>query len=94
MRVVENKRAAVISLHQAGQRPTDICIALQKLKVNPIFIYRTSKRYTETHSINDRSRPGRQRSARTKKIGANLKARIKRNPARSQRKLAKEMKVS
>lgn len=54
------------------------------------FVYSTIRRLRETGSLEDRLRSGRPRTVRTKKRIRRIRAKIRRNPGRSQRKLAAE----
>lgn len=87
-------RAAILHHHVRGLRPCEIFKALKNLNVKRRTIYDVVKRYTETGSTNDKKRSGRPRSARTPAMVKALKARIRRNPRRTQKKLALQMKVS
>ena len=58
------------------------------------FINRTIQRLRETGSVGDRQRSGRPRTVRTKERVKRVREKIRRNPERSQRKLAVEEKVS
>ena len=91
---MENKRGAIIELYRAGKTPPEISKLLQNSDVNRMLIQRTIKRYNETKSIEDRKRCGRPRSVTTPAMVKKVKLRITRNPNRSMRKMAKEMKVS
>lgn len=88
------ERAGIIQLHLSGKRQCEIFKLLQKSKVSRQTISYTIKRYIETGSIQDRKRSGRPRSVRTPRMVKALKERIRRNPRRSQKKLAIQMKVS
>ncbi|KAI6648714.1 hypothetical protein LOD99_7940 [Oopsacas minuta] len=58
------------------------------------LIYRTIKRYKDTGSTSDRQRSGRQTSATTTQKRKVIRSRIQRNPQRSMRKMALELKIS
>ena len=64
------------------------------LYLNWIFELFSRSRFTDTGSIQDRPRPGRKRTVRTSTLRKNVKLRIQRNPARSMRKLAKEVNIA
>jgi len=83
MKDIEQRRWAVIELYENGERLANIFHGLRYLNVTRDIVSRAIKRYVETVSTKDMKRCGRSRSARMKKILCNLKARIKRNPARS-----------
>ena len=59
-----------------------------------MFVSRTISRFTDAGRIQDRPRPGRKRTVRNSTLGKNVRLRIHRNPARSKRKLAKEINVA
>ena len=65
---------------------------LDHLKLNRRFVYRVAKQYRETKSIAVKPRTGRKRIVRTKKLIKVIRERIRRNPAQSVRKLAREFK--
>lgn len=94
MDALKQKRAAVIELYRNGQRPGNIFRQLQTSGYKRDFVYRTLRRYHETGGVSDRKHTGRPRSVRTAKLVKNVKARIRRNPRRSGRKLAGEMGTS
>lgn len=87
-------RVAVIALHRVGKEPSEIFNTLKKLKISRMFVYRTIKRYNDTKSVSDRPRPGRPRSARTPKLINAVRQRIRRNPVRKQKVMAREMNVA
>ncbi|KAI6650052.1 hypothetical protein LOD99_10524 [Oopsacas minuta] len=58
------------------------------------LIYRTIKRYKDTGSTSDRQRSGRPTSATTTQKRKVIRSRIQRNPQRSMRKMALELKIS
>lgn len=93
MKRSEGDRATVMNLHEQGFSPSKI----QKMcgmKFSLSFVYKTIKRYNETNSLKDRARIGRPRSKSTARAIALVKGRIRRNPRRSVRKLAKDLQMS
>lgn len=88
------KRQAVINLHNDGKTRMEIVRALKALKVTPKFVTRTIKRFLETGSLQDRVRSGRPRSVRTSAMVKAVRERVRRNPQRSQRKLAGQLGIS
>ena len=84
------KRSAVIELYKTGHSNPEI---VKSLKSNNMFVSRTISRFTDTGSIQDRPRPGRKRTVRTSTLRKNVQLRIRRNPARSMRKTAKEINI-
>jgi len=91
---MKTQRATIIELYCAGKTPPQIFKLLSSQGINRMLIQRTIKRYTETGSINDRKRCGRPRSATAPVMVKKVALRIKRNPMRSMRKMAREMSVS
>ena len=85
------KRSLILKLHFEGKPTKEI---MQTASATKWCVYRKIKRYKETGTIVDKPRSGRPRTAQTanmKKIGLE---RVRRNPARSIRKMAKELKVN
>lgn len=91
---VELKRKFIIELHEKGLRPPEIYKSGKNLKINRMFIKRTIDRYLETSSIKDRQRSGRPRTSRTPKLIKNVREKIRRNPRRSMRQMAREAQTS
>ena len=88
---MNEKRSIVKFYHEQNYRPAQILELLKNTGINRKFIYRTIKRLNETGSIDDRKRSGRRRSVRTPRRIKAVKERMRRNPRRSQRKLASQM---
>jgi len=88
------KRKFIIEHHEKGMLPPEIFKLGKKLKINRMMIKRTIDRYRETKSIEDRPRSGRPRTARTRKLLKNVREKIRRNPRRSMRKMAKDAQTS
>ena len=61
------KRKFVIEHHKKRKTRSEILKMGKHLHLNAMFIKRTLDRYEETKSVDDRPRPGRPRSQRTKK---------------------------
>lgn len=91
---MENQRSAVVELHRAGKSVAEILAALKYPKLRRNFVWRTIKRFTETGDVKDRARSGRPRTATTQQVKKKIASRIARNPQRSMRKMAAELKVS
>ena len=91
---VELKRKFIIEQHVKGLQPSEIFKLGKNLKINRMLIKRTIDRYQETSSVEDRPRSGRPRTSRTPKLIKNVREKIRRNPRRSMRKLAKEAQTS
>ena len=83
-----SKRSAVNAHYNNGHSNSYI---VKSLKSNKMFVSRTIARFNETRSIRDRPRTGGKRTVRTPTLRKNVKPRIRRNPVRSIRKLAREM---
>lgn len=88
------KRMFVIEQHLMRRTRSEILKMGKHLNMNAMFIKRTLDRYAETRDVQDRPRTGRPRSQRTKKLIKAVREKIRRNPRRSIRKLAKEHHIS
>lgn len=86
-----SQREAIIQLHRAGKTNSEI---IKLLKVAKSTVYHVVNRFKELGTSEDRPRSGRPRTARTKKVVNAVRERMRRNPKRSIRKLAKDMNVS
>ncbi|XP_055643520.1 uncharacterized protein LOC129779828 [Toxorhynchites rutilus septentrionalis] len=91
---MDAKRELVISLFLKSFRPCDILKKLKQLGINERFIFRTIKRYKETGSWKILPKPGRKRTVRSPKAIKRVRERVRRNPAQSGRKMAKELGIS
>jgi transposase len=87
-------RRLIVRAFKRGERQADIFHRLKSDGVSRPFISLTIKRWRETGSIADRPRTGRPRTVRTPERIKAVKARIRRNPRRSSRRLASQMGVS
>ena len=85
------KREAIIELHRAGKKNSEI---VKLIKAPRSTVYHTVKRFNELGNAADRPRSGRPRTARTPKLVNAVKARVRRNPKRSMRRMARDMDVS
>lgn len=90
----EDRRSAVISLHEAGKSPTEIFRLLQNNGYNRNFIKRTIQRFLETNSTEDRHRSGRPKSVSTTANIKRVRSRLRRNPKQSLRKMAQTTKIN
>ena len=88
---MSDKRAAIIELYRAGKTNSEI---LKFLKAPRSTVYHTVRRCKELQSTEDRPRSGRPRSCRTPKMINAVRARIRRNPKRSMKAMARDMNVS
>lgn len=91
---IDELRAIVISLHKLGKTPGNIFREMAKFEVSRNFVYRTIKRYEDTGSTDKRYNGGCRKSATAEKNVSLLKYRIMKDPDRSARKLAADMKIS
>lgn len=86
----KDNRIAIIALFESGKSPADI---VKTLPVPRRTVYAAIKRYKELGTTDDRPRKGRPVTATTPENQNKLRHRIRRNPGKSMRKLAKEMKI-
>lgn len=91
---MDSSREQVKILHLQGLTNIQIRQKLSHLKLSRLFVYRTIKRYEETGTIVPKKKPGKKRTVRTPAVIKAVKERIRRNPARSGRKMAREMNMS
>ncbi|XP_055633256.1 uncharacterized protein LOC129773638 [Toxorhynchites rutilus septentrionalis] len=91
---MDAKRELVISLFLKSFRPCDILKKLKPLGINERFIFRTIKRYKETGSWKILPKPSRKRTVRSPEAIKRVRKRVRRNPAQSGRKMAKELGIS
>ena len=91
---MEFKCKSVLALYLAGKSQPAIVRELSHLKVNKMFVYRTINRFNSTGSIAKRYGGGPKKTATTPAMVWKVKARIERNPRRSGRQMAKELKIS
>jgi len=88
------KRQLVLNLYKGGLRQIDIFRQLQTENINLKFIQRTIKRYNERGTVDISKKTGRKKSVRTKNLIKCVREKIRRDPQRSGRKLAREHKIS
>ena len=86
-----SRREAIIGLHQMDKSKTAI---IKLLKASKSTVYHVINKFRKIGAANDRPRSGRLRSARTKKGVMAVREKVRRNPKRSIRKLAKDMRIS
>lgn len=94
MKPVDIKRAAVLHEIQQGKRPNEIFKVLKNSGIDRKFIWRIYKRCDETGSVEKRNGGGRPRTVRTPAFVKALREKIRRNPCRSQKKLALQLGTS
>ncbi|KAI6648091.1 hypothetical protein LOD99_11900 [Oopsacas minuta] len=91
---MERERSAIVELFTKGHPSREI-LKILKLPLNRRkFVYRTIRRYKDTGKVEDRARSGRPCSVTTPSLGKVIAQRIRRNPRRSIRKMALDLKVS
>lgn len=91
---MDAKRELIIDLHKKNIRNIDIFRKLCGIGVNKKLISRTIKRFKETGTFRTKKKPGRNKSIRTPKLIKVVRERIRRNPAQSGSKMAKDLNVS
>lgn len=87
---MEAKRRAILDLVHAGKSTMEISRALN---VHRNTVNNVRKLFSETQDVKKRS-GGSRKSVRTKRVIQNVRRRVKTNPWRSMRKMAKQMGVS
>ena len=80
----------IVALHTNGKSNREIVQELQMHTVSYKTVYNTVKRFQETGQTSDRPRKGRPRSVRNSERIKRVREKVRRNPARSMRKLARE----
>ena len=90
---MNDKRSVVKFYHEQNLSSAQIFHRLKNDGFSRLFIRRTISRLKETRSVTDRKRSGRRRNASTPRRIKAVGARIRRNPRRSQRKLASQMDI-
>ena len=88
---MSDKCAAIIELHRTGKINSEI-IKLLKAPKSPVS--HTVNRFEELSSAKDRPRSDRPQTSRTPKVINAVRARIRRNPMRPIRKIAREIDLS
>ena len=94
-----NMNFKAVQLHiqsqiQLGLPRRDIVKNLVKIGVNESAVYRTIKRINETGTVDGREHNGRKVSVTVPAMVKRVRARINRNPQRSQNRMAKELGIS
>lgn len=90
---IKENRIAVIALFKCNKTPIEIFNLLKLLKIKKKCVYRTIKRFNELNTIDDKPRSGRPREIRTNAAVKAVAQRIRRNPLRKQKIMAREMKI-
>lgn len=90
---IKENRVAVIALYKCNNQVNDISKLLKPLNITKKFNYRTIKRYNDMGLVDDRPRSGRPRQTRTPAVIEAVAERIRRNPLRKQKIMAREIKI-
>lgn len=88
---MENKRGEIIALHNIGKGQIEI---VRMLGIPKQTVSYAIKRYKELGCTKDRPRSGRPCSANTPHIRKIIRDRVRRNPRRSMRQMAREIGIS
>jgi inhibitor of nuclear factor kappa-B kinase subunit alpha len=88
------KCAAVVQLHSTGKTPSEIFALLRCASYSRSFIYRVIKRHINGLPQNDGRGRVKKCSIRTPELIKKVKSKLRRNPARSGRKMAAEYGIS
>lgn len=91
---MDAKRELIITLFKKNKKPKDILKSLKVHGINRKLIYRTIKRFKETGSTKIQPKSGRKRTIRSPELVKKVRERIRRNPAQSMNKVAKDLKIS
>ena len=84
-------RTAIVALHHAGKSNSNIA---KTLSIGRSTIWKTLKRFNERGDLSDHPRSGRLRSQWSKLMIKCIREKIRRNPKRSIRRLAKTSEMS
>jgi len=90
----ETKREMVVRLMKSGMRTTDIVSTMSPLGYSKSSVMKALNRFRTTKSTADKPRTGRPRSVRTPKVIAKVRERIRRNSARSSRRMAAQLNLT
>lgn len=90
MGLARSLRNTIIELHTRSKSNREIAADLSNHSLSLMTIYRTIRRYKETATASDRPRKDRPLSKRTNSRVKRVREKIRRNPVRSMRLLAKE----
>lgn len=89
-----DRRITIIELHLRGHNAAAIIKTLKLRRNQRATVYRVLTKYAATNSIEHQAKGVTRKTALRKKLVKNLRDKIRRNPHRSQRKLALEHGVS
>lgn len=84
----QRERVTVIELHKSGMKTAEI---VRTTNYKQRTVYNIVNRYKETGELSDRPRTGRPRTATAAANVNKVRQRVRRNPVRSMRKMAKEI---
>jgi len=87
---MHEKREAIVQLFESGMRQAEIA---KRLSVYKSTVFYTIERFQELGTSSDRPKTGRSRISNTAEVRHKIRARLDRNPRRSLRKVAKDIKV-
>ena len=90
IKITEN-RAAIVALHHAGKSNSDI---VKTLSIGRSTVWKTLKRFNKRDDLSDCPRSGRSHSQQSKPMIKRIQEKIRRNPKRSIKKLAKTSEMS
>lgn len=90
---MEANRVIVKKYFEKGKTGSQIFQLVKSIGIKRDFIYRTLRRLSDTGSLNDRPRSGRKRTVCTPDRIKRVREKIRRNPGRSGRQLAKDENV-
>lgn len=91
---MEFERNSVIAHFLAGKSQPAIVRELQHLNVNKVFVYRTIERFKGTGSTKVNQGKASHKTATAPETVRKVKKRLKRNPAQSANKMAKDLNIS
>jgi transposase len=89
--IQEQVRHEVVGMLLSGTRVSDIS---KSLKVHLSTVYRIKNKFETTGNVDTSKRSGRPRNVVTNKLKTAIKGRVQRNPERSIRRMASELKCS
>lgn len=91
---MDGTRDLVLKLHQKGYKNIEIVRKLKSLKICRKFVERTLKRYRDTGTVKISKQRNRKPSVRSPALIKWLRERVRRDPAKSTRKLAADLNIS
>ena len=94
VKLIEQKRYAVIQLWKNGHRQADIRKSPGTREYTRSFVSRTIDRYTKYCTLKDAPRSGRPRSVRNPAVRKNVRQMLSRKPTLSYRQIASRALIS